>query len=109
VSDNGPQFTSEEFKRFMLINGIVHRREAPYHPQTNGLAERAVQSVKKALHKMRDQPGTFEDKLQRFFTSYQNTPHKSTGKTPVEELLGRQNRGKFDLFQPTDLIVREPQ
>ncbi len=43
VSDNGPQFTSEKFKRFMLlINGIVHHRGAPYHPQTNGLAERAI-------------------------------------------------------------------
>ncbi|XP_046443918.1 uncharacterized protein K02A2.6-like [Daphnia pulex] len=107
VSDNGPQFTSEEFKRFMLVNGIVHHRGAPYHPQTNGLAERAVQSVKKALHKMRDQPGTFDDKLQCFLTSYRNTPHKSTGKTPAEVLLGRQNRGKFDLFQPTVLKKKE--
>ncbi|XP_045030409.1 uncharacterized protein K02A2.6-like [Daphnia magna] len=107
VSDNGPQFTSQEFKRFMLVNGIVHHRGAPYHPQTNGLAERVVQSVKKASHKMRDQPGTFEDKLQCFLTSYRNTPHKSTGKTPAEVLLGRQNRGKFDLFQPTDLMKKE--
>ena len=51
---------------------------------------------------MRDHPGAFEDQLQRFFISYRNTPHKCTGKTPVKVWLGRQNRGKFDLFQPTD-------
>ena len=32
VSDNGPQFTSEEFATFMKANGIKHVRVAPYHP-----------------------------------------------------------------------------
>ena len=36
VSDNAPAFTSEEFKRFVQMNGIT---SAPYHPATNGLAE----------------------------------------------------------------------
>ena len=70
-------------------------------PQKNGLAERVIQSVKKTSQKMINHPGTFKDKLQRFFTSYRNTPYKSTGKTTVEVLLGRKNRGKFYLFQPT--------
>jgi transposase InsO family protein len=49
VSDNGPQFTSGDFATFMKGNGIHHIRSAPYHPATNGLAERFVQSVKQAL------------------------------------------------------------
>lgn len=40
VSDNGPQLVSEEFKAFMEENGIQHIKSAPYHPATNGLAER---------------------------------------------------------------------
>ncbi len=42
VLDNGPQFASEEFREFTSRNGILHRMGAPYHPQSNGLAERIV-------------------------------------------------------------------
>ena len=46
VSDNGPAFTSKEFQTFVQRNGFRHIKSAPYHPATNGLAERAVQTVK---------------------------------------------------------------
>ena len=49
VSDNGPQFTAEEFAVFLERNGVRHTRSAPYHPATNGLAERFVQSLKQGL------------------------------------------------------------
>ncbi len=51
VSDNGPQFTSEEFAEFLKQNGVKHITSAPYHPSTNGLAERFVQSLKQALRR----------------------------------------------------------
>ena len=49
VSDNGPQFTPEKFQQFLKRNGIKHITSAPYHPATNGLAERCVQSFKNAM------------------------------------------------------------
>lgn len=44
VTDNGPQFVSEMFQRFMSHNNIKHIKSSPYHPATNGLAERFVQT-----------------------------------------------------------------
>ena len=46
VSDNGPQFTSEEFGSFLHSHNIVHHKSPPYHPATNGLAENMVKNVK---------------------------------------------------------------
>jgi len=48
VTDNGPQFISQEFKDFMQRNGVVHIQVAPYRASSNGLAKRAVQTVKQA-------------------------------------------------------------
>lgn len=46
VSDNGRRFVSKEFTEFVNLNGIKHKRTAPFHPATNGQAERFVQTFK---------------------------------------------------------------
>lgn len=51
VSDNGPQFTSAEFERFLKKNDIKFTRTPVYHTKSNGLAERAVQTIKMSLNK----------------------------------------------------------
>ena len=42
VSDNGPQFTAEEFENFLQSNGIKHIKCAPHHPASNGAVEHLV-------------------------------------------------------------------
>ena len=37
VSDNGPQFSAEEFRSFCRLNGIHHILVTPYHPSSNGM------------------------------------------------------------------------
>lgn len=49
VSDNGPQFVSDEYTDLLKKNHIKGIRSAPYHPSTNGLAERFLQTLKRAL------------------------------------------------------------
>ena len=49
VSDNGPQFVSDQFAQFLKQNSIKHFRSSPYHPATNGLSERFIQTLKKSL------------------------------------------------------------
>ena len=49
ISDNGPQFIADEFRQFLINNGVKHIRSSPYHPATNGAAERLVQTMKKSF------------------------------------------------------------
>lgn len=46
ISDNGPQFIANDFKKFIRISGMTHVRTAPYYPQSNGKLERWHKSLK---------------------------------------------------------------
>ena len=98
VSDNGTNFTSDEFARFLKKNGIRHIRTPPYHLASNGLAERAVQTFKEGMRKLKD--GTLETKLSRFLFKYRLTPHSSTGTAPSELMFGRCLRSQLDNLHP---------
>ena len=94
VTDNGSQFTSEEFETFLRRNGIHHTCTAPGHPATNGLAERYVGHFKSKM-KTLGSTGDLDTKLQRFLLSYRSTP-TTNGKSPAELLMNRQPRLRFD-------------
>jgi len=47
ISDNGPQFISNNFKEYIRISGMTHVRTSPYYPQSNGKLERWHKTVKK--------------------------------------------------------------
>ncbi|KAL3974523.1 interleukin 1 receptor-like 1 [Sarotherodon galilaeus] len=98
VMDNGPTFTSGIFQEFMERNGIRHIRTAPYHPASNGLAERAVETLKDGLKKMLGL--SIEKRLCRFLFQYRITPHTTTGLSPAELLMGRKPRSHLDLLSP---------
>ena len=84
VSDNGSCFVSEEFSSFLVANGIKQITTAPYHPASNGLAERAVQIVKKGLKKQSN--GSLKTQIARVLFSYRVTPQSTTGVSPAELL-----------------------
>ena len=101
VSDNGPQFTAREFEECMRQNGIKHLKSAPYHPASNGEAERFVQTFKRSLRAGRGDPGTVPQKLAQFLLTYRTTPNATTGVTPAELFLKRKVRTRLDLLKPS--------
>lgn len=109
VSDNGRQFISEEFEKFCSDNGIEHLKTAPYHPQSNGQAERMVDTLKRALKKLKGGEQTVAENLQTFLRTYRSTPSQATpnGRSPAEEFLGRPVRVTLDLLRRQE--TRTPQ
>ena len=99
VSDNGPQFASQQFAQFMTDNNITHLRSAPYHPQSNGLAERAVRTIKDGLVK-HSMVNDLDAKLARVLLGYRRTP-LPCGKSPSELLLNYQVRSRLDACVPS--------
>ena len=47
ITDNGPQFVANEFKKFIRIAGMTHVKTSPYHPQANGKKERWFGTLKR--------------------------------------------------------------
>lgn len=101
VSDNGPQFKSEEFSNFLQKNGVKHVTSAPYHPKSNGLAERFVQSVKQSIKASKHDEGSLQTKISRFLMQYRNTEHPTTKETPAQLFFGRKLMTKLDKCKPS--------
>nr|XP_022900863.1 uncharacterized protein K02A2.6-like [Onthophagus taurus] len=98
VSDNGTCFTSQEFQKFLQLNGVKHKLTAPYHPATNGQAERFVQTVKQGLRTMSGE-GDLSVRLTRLLMQYRRIPHSETGQSPAELLFKNHYRTRLDLVR----------
>ena len=102
TTDNGSCFVSSKFEDFLTTKGIIHWKSSPYHPASNGLAEKAVQIVKHGLKKMKD--GTLNDNLSQLLFTYHITPHSTIGISPSELLMDRKLKSRFDLLKPNIAI-----
>ncbi len=101
VSDNGTPFTSEEFDDFCKEEGIYHIRSPPHHPQSNGQAERFVDTFKRALNKAKGEE-TIPNVLQTFLRRYRMTPNAQLPNncSPSEVMFGRKTKSTLDLVKP---------
>lgn len=91
ISDNGPQFSSSEFKDFVNQWEIDHVTSSPLYPRSNGLAERNVQTVKKLMIKAREESTDWEVALLNF----RNTPISNEEFSPAQLLMGRRLNTKL--------------
>ena len=98
VGDDGTQFTSKEFEQF---GSTFQVGIPPYHPRSNRLAERFVDTLKRALKKAIGTPT--KKALQLFLQVYRITPNKSAPSTlsPAEIIFARRVRSVFDKLIPS--------
>lgn len=110
VSDNGPPFGSIELVKFAKENGIKLTKSPPYHPQSNGLAERNVQTVKKTLKKFlleKSNSLSVQQQLHKFLLMQRNTPSMSKMKTPAELIFAYKPKILLDLLNEKNKINYE--
>ncbi|XP_017472415.1 PREDICTED: uncharacterized protein K02A2.6-like [Rhagoletis zephyria] len=91
------------------MRGVNHVRTAPCHPQSNGQAERFVDTLKRTLTKLKSE-GTSVENLQTFLQAYRSTPTPNVpnGETPAEAFLKRKIKTSSNLLNPPEL-QRQPQ
>ena len=89
-TDNGSEYQAE-FHQLCVDHGIDHRTITAGHPEANGMAERLVQVMKKALRKYVLQEGTanWPRHLPTIEFGYRTTPQRSTGFSPYFLIYGR--------------------
>ena len=100
VTDNGPQFVSDEFRKFIEGWGIEHTTTSPHHSQANGKCEAAVKVAKRMLRKTTK---SGEDQYLALL-NVRNVPTQGVDSSPAQRLLGRRTR----TLLPTTQSLLEP-
>ena len=93
-SDNGPCYSSQEFKFFMQNWLVEHRTSSPHYPQSNGLAESMVKVSKNLIEKSIKQDLPWN----RLLLDYRCTPISSEIPSPAEILFGRKFRSSISIL-----------
>ena len=93
VSDNGPPFSSCEFRAFLRSLDIHHVTSSPGYPQSNGKAENAVKTAKSLMRKA---IASGENPLWALLT-WRNSPSEGSDMSPAQKMFGRACR----TFLPT--------
>ena len=102
ISDNGPQFISNEFESFAKHYwNFIHHTSSLYHPQGNGRAEATIKIAKSIMSKGRD------DKKDAYkaLLAYRNTIQDGLTTSPAQRFLG--HRTKTDLPTTGNLLRPE--
>ncbi|KAG5874486.1 hypothetical protein JTB14_003385 [Gonioctena quinquepunctata] len=84
-----------------------HARLAPYHPASNGQAERMVQTTKHFLKMLKD--GDIKTKPARFLMQQHSTPISTTGNSPADILMNRKLLTRLSSLHPKVLETSKKQ
>ena len=95
ISDGGPPYNSEKFRKFAKKKGFVHHICTPENPQANGFVEVFQKVLAKIVHTAIIEKEDPKEKVQEYLAMYKAAPHKTTGKSPFELMFGRKMKTKL--------------
>lgn len=106
--DNGPQFASAEFQTWLENNRIKSYPTTPRNAQENGLVERHMASIGRAMKIAKLERRNIRDALEEHVDAYNSWPHCVTGIPPRDLLYGRVTRNEIpatkELFEKYPLM-----
>ena len=91
VIDNGSQYASAAFREFSRNYGFTHVTSSHLYPQSNGLSERAVQTVKDLLHKCKESGQDTHLAMLCLRSIPLLTPYCSSGRTKYKDTYERRH------------------
>lgn len=101
VCDNGPPYNSYDFRKWLEERDIKLTHSPPYHPQSNGIVERAVQTTKGVLRKfVLDNKDSFQINraIEEFLFTYRNTPRTENQIIPSHQMFAFQPKWKIPVL-----------
>ncbi|KAH0710891.1 hypothetical protein KY284_012318 [Solanum tuberosum] len=109
ISDRGAQFTSHFWKSFQRGLGTKVKLSTTFHPQTDGQAERTIQTLEDMLRAcVLELKGSWDDHLPLIEFAYNNSYHSSIGMAPFEALYGRRCRSPVGWFEVGEVALLGP-
>jgi transposase InsO family protein len=107
--DNGPQFTAQEFEKYVERHQIKHVKTLVYHLQSNGQAKNFVKTFKQALKKnITENTNTkIELIMARFLLDYRIAVHATTKVCPAEFFMGRKLRMRLNIVRKSNETTKE--
>ncbi|KAH0706397.1 hypothetical protein KY285_010896 [Solanum tuberosum] len=109
ISDRGPQFTFHFWKSFQKGIGTQVNHSTTFHPQTDGQAERIIQTLEDMLRAcVINFKGSWDDHLPLIEFAYNNSYHSSIQMSPYEALYGRRCRSPVGWFEVGETALIGP-
>jgi len=90
LTDQGSSFKNKLMAQLCKLLNIKHRFSSPHQPQTDGKAERMVQTVIRSLKLICDTQTQWAEKLTPVLMSYRSTVTMTIGISPYHALYGRE-------------------
>lgn len=96
ITDNGPQFTSRDFKQWARDNNIDISYATPFHHQTNGMVERANRTIETMLRTTTTNQTEWDTLLPDMTRAYNTATHHTTALSPHKLHFGVEARSELD-------------